>query len=275
MPSDACAYVTLVTNDDYRLGALALARSLRQANAAHPLIVMATAGAGDLDTLAAEGCRIVETRRPEFSDGFVRRHERESQHGNAPFTKGGKPDFHDPLDNFCKFRLWQMTDYRKLVFIDADAIVLRNVDRLFDYPAFTAAPNLYEALTDFGRMNSGVFVAEPSSRTYDSMMGELDAPGRFWRRTDQTFLQEFYPDWHGLPYTYNVLQYVYFNLPDLWHWPDLKILHYQYEKPWQAGHERCRQLQPLIDLWYSVLDGQPIPAQLPVLHGGSATGSAQ
>jgi alpha-N-acetylglucosamine transferase len=26
-------------------------------------------------------------------------------------------------------------------------------------------------------------------------------PDAFWPRTDQTFLQTFFPDWHGLPVT--------------------------------------------------------------------------
>ncbi len=166
------AYVTLVTNADYGRGALALARSLGQANAAHPLVVLATQDAGCLDELAAEGCRIIETARPELSAGFLERHARDHQHSVAPFTKGEKPTFHDPIDNFCKLRLWQMEDYRKVVFIDADAIVLKNVDRLFDYPAFVAAPNLYETVHDFNRMNAGVFVAEPGVATYQAMLAE-------------------------------------------------------------------------------------------------------
>ena len=71
-----------------------------------------------------------------------------------------------PLDNFCKLRLWQLTEHRRCVFIDADAIVLRNIDRLFSYPEFSAAPNVYESLADFHRLNSGVFVAEPSLATF-------------------------------------------------------------------------------------------------------------
>jgi alpha-N-acetylglucosamine transferase len=269
------AYVTLVTNADYGRGALALARSLRQAEAAYPLVVLASENAGFIDELAAEGCRIVETARPELSGGFLKRHSRQRQHEVAPFTKGEKPAFHDPLDNFCKLRLWQMEEYRKIVFIDADAIVLKNVDRLFDYPAFVAAPNLYETLHDFDRMNAGVFVAEPGAAIYEAMLAELDRPELFWRRTDQTFLEHFFPDWHGLPYTYNVLQYVFFNLPDLWLWAELKILHYQYEKPWQAGHGKCDDLKPLIDLWWRVFEGGAIPDDLPSPFTGAPKGSGQ
>ena len=50
------------------------------------------------------------------------------------------------------------------------------------------------------------------------MLARLDAPGAFWPRTDQTFLQAFFPDWHGLPIYDNLLQYVWFTLPELWDW---------------------------------------------------------
>jgi alpha-N-acetylglucosamine transferase len=114
------------------------------------------------------------------------------------------------------------------------------------------------------RLNSGVFVAQPSKATFAAMLEALDAPDAFWRRTDQTFLETWYPDWHGLPYTYNCLQYVYFNLPDLWQWPAIKVVHYQYEKPWAADHPRRAQLQPLIDLWWRLFEGGAPPDDLPV-----------
>ena len=253
------AYATLVTNADYALGALALARSLKRVSAGWPLVVMAKPGTPGLDQLQGEGCIVRETDRPALSEDFEARHSRAAQHARSPFTKGEKPEFHDPLDNFMKLRLWGLTAYERIVFIDADAIVVRNIDKLFGYPEFSAAPNLYETLQDMHRMNSGVFVAEPSGRTYEAMLERLDRPDVFWRRTDQTFLEAYYPDWHGLPYTYNALQYIFFNLPDLWHWPSIKVVHYQYEKPWQADHPKREQLAPLLDLWYRVLEGRPLP----------------
>jgi alpha-N-acetylglucosamine transferase len=245
----SCAYVTLVTNDDFALGARVLAKSIIAAGCRYPLVVLTTFEGPTLDPLRALGCDIRLVSPPEVSDGFKQRHAREQVHGKAPFTKGNKPAFHSPLDNFAKLRLWLLTEFETLVFLDADTMMLRACDRLFDYPAFSAAPNVYAELADFNRMNSGVFVAKPSADTYAAMLERLDAPEAFWRRTDQTFLQDFYPDWHGLPYTYNALQYVYFQLPELWNWPELKLLHFQYEKPWQADHPKRAQLQPLIDLW--------------------------
>jgi alpha-N-acetylglucosamine transferase len=145
------------------------------------------------------------------------------------------------------------------VFLDADTLVLQNIDRLFDYPEFSAAPNVYETLADFRRLNSGVFTARPNPATFDRMMARLDAPGAFWRRTDQTFLEDFFPAWHGLPVYDNMLQYVWLNLPELWHWPAIRVLHFQYDKPWQSPHPRAQALRPLIDLWHAYAGDGPVP----------------
>lgn len=255
------AYVTLVTNRDYAMGALALVRSLRLTGTEADIVVLHTGGVlkADLEPLAALGARLVGAELLPTTEAFNERHARAKLHGAAPFTKGNKPAFHTPLDNFAKLRLWQLTEYEKCVFIDADALVLKNIDRLFGYPEFSAAPNVYETLGDFHRLNSGVFTAKPCRETFTAMLEKLDRPEAFWKRTDQSFLQEFFPDWHGLPVFFNMLQYVWFNLPDLWDWKSISVLHYQYEKPWEQGHPKADKLQPLIDLWHAYHSGEGIP----------------
>ncbi len=254
------AYVTLVTNADFAMGAKALVTSLRATGTTADVVVMHTGGVSDLalSPLSDLGARLVQVELLPTSDAFNAAHARDALHGRAPFTKGCKPGFHTPLDNFAKLRLWQL-DYDRVVFLDADTLVLKSCDVLFDYPEFRAAPNVYESLADFHRMNSGVFTARPDPATFEAMVQALDQPGAFWRRTDQSFLQSFFPDWHGLPVTFNMLQYVWFNLPELWHWPSIHILHFQYEKPWQADHPRAAQLAPLIDLWKRYAAGDPPP----------------
>lgn len=268
-PGSRTAYVTLVTNRDYVFGASALLRSLRHSGTSADLVVLYTPGVDedDLSVLTAFEPRLGRCDRLPTSDAFNERHERGRLHKAAPFTKGGKPVFHTPLDNFVKLRLWQLTDYDKVVFIDADALVLKNLDKLFGYPEFCAAPNVYESLGDFHRMNSGVFTAVPGKATFAAMLERLDQPEAFWRRTDQTFLESYFPDWHGLPVYYNMLQYVWFNLPDLWDWRQVHVLHYQYEKPWQTGHDKADRLRPLIDLWQAFATGDGIPDDISALPG--------
>jgi alpha-N-acetylglucosamine transferase len=255
------AYVTLVTNADYAMGATALARSLRLTNTKAEIVVLHTGGVetSALRPLDQLNCRLIPVDHLPLSDAFNQRHARSNLHTAAPFTKGRKPAFHSPLDNFCKLRLWGLTEYDSCVFIDADAIVLRNIDRLFAYPEFSAAPNVYESLADFNRMNSGVFVAKPSVDTFEKMLTRLDQPEILWKRTDQTFLQAFFPNWHGLPVYFNMLQYVWFTMPELWDWQSISVLHYQYEKPWENDHPKADRLRPLIDLWQAFYTGEGVP----------------
>lgn len=261
-PRERHAWVTLVTGDAYACGAAALLRSLQMTRTGADLVVLHTAGvdAAALDRLRGRGARLVEADGLPTSPEFAVAHARDDLHRRAPFVKGGKPAFHTPLDNFVKLRAWQLEEYAKIVFVDADALVLRPCDRLFAYPEFSAAPNVYESLRDFHRLNSGVFVARPSAQTFERMLRAVDAPGAFWKRTDQTFLESFFPAWHGLPVFDNMLQYVWLNLPELWDWGSIRILHYQYEKPWQKPHPKAEALRPLIDLWQSYAAGGAVPA---------------
>ena len=252
------AYVTLVTKPAYVDGAVALANSLRLTGTRADFVVMHT-GAVDAEALAPLASATTRLHRVELLDtspAFNAAHDRARLHGAAPFTKGRKPDFHTPLDNFAKLRLWQLTEYDRIVYLDADTVVLQNIDILFDYPEFAAAPNVYQKLADFHRLNSGVFTARPSETTFAAMMAALDVPGVFWRRTDQTFLQSFFPGWHGLPVFFNTLQHVWVNLPDLWDWDSIRVLHYQYEKPWERDHPRPQQLAPLISVWHEFHAGR-------------------
>ncbi len=252
------AFVTLVSNAAYLPGAEALLRSLRLTGTQADLAVMHRGLDADAQArLSALGARLIRADLLPTSDVFDQAHARDALHARAAFLKGGKPDFHTPLDNFIKLRLWQL-DYDACVFIDADAIVLRPVDKLFDFPEFCAAPNVYDGLDGFGRMNSGVFTARPDPATFAAMMAHLDRPDVFWRRTDQTFLQDFFPDWQGLSIHHNLLQYVWTHMPQLWDWTQIRILHFQYEKPWQ-DHPKADSLRPLIDLWRQVAAGGPVP----------------
>ncbi len=257
------SYVTLIANADYLVGARALARSLQMCRAQWPLTALALDDVDGLEELEALGCRIVRVAPLPLSADFCARHTRSAQHAAAPFAKGNKPLFHNPLLNFVKLRLWELEEFERVVFLDADTLVVRNIDRLFGYPEFAAAPNLYESLADFHRLNSGVFVAQPSRRSFDDLLAALDQPDTFWRRTDQTFLESYFPEWHGLPYIYNTLQYVWFNLPQLWDWQRIHVIHYQYEKPWEPENPKRELLAPLIDAWWSVYTHGRLPANLP------------
>ena len=67
---------------------------------------------------------------------------------------------------FTKINSWLLVQYTKCVFLDADCVVLRNIDDLFDREELSAAPDA--GWPDC--FNSGVFVFQPSKDTFTKLM---------------------------------------------------------------------------------------------------------
>jgi lipopolysaccharide biosynthesis glycosyltransferase len=142
---------------------------------------------------------------------------------------------------FTKLRAWELVDYDRVVLLDADTLVLQNVDDLFERSGFAAGPDFF--LPD--RFNSGVMVLEPSRDTFAKMMKKLAEDGTY-DGGDQGFLNTFFTDWyamgveHRLPVGYNMAAFIYQFLnahETLKHTleREAKILHYLIQKPWQAS----------------------------------------
>ena len=76
---------------------------------------------------------------------------------------------------FSKLHAWRLTQYSKCVFLDADTLVLENVDELFDREELSAAPDI--GWPDC--FNSGVFVYEPSMDTFSNLLAMAQQTGSF------------------------------------------------------------------------------------------------
>lgn len=117
------AYVTVLhSSESYVCGAITLAQSLIQTRTRRDLILL-------LDTSISEPSRVALRR----SGWTLRSIERIR---NPRAEKNSYNEY-----NYSKFRLWQLTDYDKVIFIDADIIVLRNMDILFHFPQMSATGN--------------------------------------------------------------------------------------------------------------------------------------
>ena len=251
------AYITVVSNNNFIPGTIGLIRSLLYVKTCYPIVVGYTKEV-DIKPLKKYPVELVRLTLPELPDSFLKAHSTENIHKN-PFS-GVKPSFHSTVQNFIKLTIWKLTKYKKAIYLDSDIIIIKNIDELFEYPCFSAAPNLYTNIIDLNRMNSGVFVFKPDNKTYENMLKRLSIPDAFYKRTDQTFLQEFFPDWQGLPYIYNTLQYFYFRIPQIWKWENIKVIHYQYEKPWDTGHSKLDILADLIKIWRYIYEDGKIPS---------------
>lgn len=220
------AYITMMTNGDgYAPGVEALGRSLAATGTRERRVVMVTADVSlaARERLGAQGWEI-----------------REIEPVQNPLS--GKQLLFPRFGSvFAKLRAWELTEFDKMVWLDADTVVLHNVDELFTRPEISAAPDFLVP----DQFNSGVMVLEPSHATFARMMDALAAT-QSYDGGDQGFLNDFFGDWyagsgdHRLPSGYNIHHFIYQFMhghPTLKHKVEktAKIIHYTVQKPWQVA----------------------------------------
>eukprot|EP00300_Choanocystis_sp_HF-7_P000936 c10773_g1_i3.p1 GENE.c10773_g1_i3~~c10773_g1_i3.p1 ORF type:complete len:348 (+),score=53.00 c10773_g1_i3:78-1121(+) len=94
---------------------------------------------------------------------------------------------------YAKFRVWTMVQYEKVVFLDADTLILRNIDHLFEHQEFTAAAVWMGNNPNSPKTPSGGFwVVEPRMQTFELIKRYLagrDPCGMLWHNADMTMLK--------------------------------------------------------------------------------------
>ncbi|URE08726.1 Glycosyl transferase family 8 [Musa troglodytarum] len=176
------AYATILHSAErYVCGAIALARSIRSSGSARDLVILVdgTISEHDRSGLEAAGWKVRTMER-------IR-------------NPKAKRDAYNEW-NYSKFRLWQLTEYDKVVFLDADLLVLRNIDFLFALPEITAVGN------NAALFNSGVMVVEPSNCTFQLLMDHIDEITSY-NGGDQGYLNEIFTWWHRVPKSLNFLKH--------------------------------------------------------------------
>jgi alpha-N-acetylglucosamine transferase len=161
------AYVTLVATDIYAAGALVLAHRIRDMGSTVDLVCLVT---NDISTTVIE--HLSQLYKVVCVDTLT-----STDDDNLALL--GRPELNI---TFTKLHLWNLTDYDKLVFLDADTLPLRNVDDLFDRPNFSAAPDA--GWPDC--FNSGVFVTEPSEKDYHGLKKMAIEQGSFDGNNNKT-----------------------------------------------------------------------------------------
>uniref|UniRef100_A0A0E0CLY3 Hexosyltransferase n=1 Tax=Oryza meridionalis TaxID=40149 RepID=A0A0E0CLY3_9ORYZ len=102
--------------------------------------------------------------------------------------------------NYSKFWLWSLTEYDRVVFLDADLLVQRPMSPLFAMPEVSATAN-------HGTLfNSGVMVVEPCGCTLRLLMDHI-ADIDSYNGGDQGYLNEVFSWWHRLPSHANFMKH--------------------------------------------------------------------
>lgn len=218
------AYVTMMCGGDaYLAGVEALGRSIVETGSVIPRVVMVTSdvSAEARAALTEQGwwIRDIEPIKSPHSDQ------------EAIYARYAH--------SFTKLRVFELVEFDKVVFLDADTVVLSSIEELFDRPSLSAAPDFF--MPD--RFNSGVMVLDPSQRVFDELMNELgNSPS--YDGGDQGLLNSHWPNWWSMPVehrlspAYNLHHFVYQFMSS--HagllksfGQEIKIIHYTLQKPWQ------------------------------------------
>uniref|UniRef100_A0A4W4FSH4 glycogenin glucosyltransferase n=1 Tax=Electrophorus electricus TaxID=8005 RepID=A0A4W4FSH4_ELEEL len=246
------AFVTLATNVGYCMGSLVVGKCLRRYGTTRKLVVMVSPNISAATRLSLEDV-FDEVVVVDVLDSRDRAH----------LLCLGRPDLGI---TFTKLHCWTLTQYSKCVFLDADTLVLGNVDELFEREELSAAPDA--GWPDC--FNSGVFVFVPSLATHTQLLEQAHLHGSF-DGGDQGLLNSFFSDWaikdisKHLPFIYNLsANMLYTYLPAFCKYGhQAKIVHFLGKtKPWHLGYNQQptsglpswnsnRNLQRYVNLWWA------------------------
>ncbi|XP_070302060.1 glycogenin-2 isoform X1 [Salvelinus sp. IW2-2015] len=245
MPANQ-AFVTLATTDSYCMGALVVGQCLRRHRTTRQTVVMVSTNVSS-QARAALGHVFDQVLVVDVLDSGDQAH----------LSWLGRPELGV---TFTKLHCWTLTQYSKCVFLDADTLVLCNVDELFEREELSAAPD--PGWPDC--FNSGVFVFRPSLITHGRLLEHARQHGSF-DGGDQGLLNTFFSDWavrdisKHLPFVYNLSTIaVYTYLPAYQEYGhNAKIVHFLGSvKPWnlrsnsQTNQHTNSHLEEFVYQWW-------------------------
>jgi len=253
------AFVTLTTNDVYAVGAIVWAHSLRRQKTTRKIVAIVTPG------VAADMRRHLQ----EVCDDLLMVDVLDSQ-DEAHLALMKRPELGVTL---TKIHAWSLTQFSKCVFMDADTLVVDNIDDLFERDELSATPDI--GWPDC--FNSGVFVFKPSEETFQGLVRMAETEGSF-DGGDQGLLNSYFSTWsmspptHRLPFVYNMAANVtYSYLPAFKKFgQDVKVCHFLGAlKPWHHTFDDFSgKVQPIgnnyhvtsfLQLWWNIYRTELFP----------------
>ncbi len=229
------AYVTLLATDDFLYGTLTLWQSLIDVKSEYPQVVIINDNLSQ-KTLDALSLRKIKTH----SFPFLSYHKK-----NLDNIKGKWSS--NLLNTANKLNVFRLIEYEKIVYLDSDMLVMRNIDWLFERPHGSAVIDqgpLYDKYKQilewdlpreyYMNFNSGLLVIEPSEEIYNQAINIFNETPGF----DQEIIRKQWPNWINdkekqLPVNTSVFAirisfYLYSNIVNF---NDIYILHFVSQKP--------------------------------------------
>lgn len=231
MSKSKYCYVSVLSSESYLDGVLALNYSLAKTKPKHDFLVLVTNNLPKniLDSLSKHNIAFTEIQ--DIDNPTIIGEERRWNY------------------TYPKLNIFGLNQFDKLVYLDADMLILENIDELFDKPHMSAV-NAGGMLPDFlhwQQLNSGIMVVEPSTDLLLDMLskvGKIEKLEAGLSGSDQDFIQAYYPDWPNqtelhLDHGFNMFPIFIEQYKQLFGYDfgnsqkPIKILHYVGEiKPW-------------------------------------------
>jgi len=228
-------YITVLTNTKYIPGLKALKKSLFKTKTKYDL-----------------GILIPENKKQEFESILIQNKiiddrcfliTRPNIEVNYPPTF--KYLGHYWVDTFFKIQCSSCTEFKKVVLLDSDLLIVKNVDELFTKGHYSGVAADQVNHPNTSTLNSGVLVLEPSKKLHDRLLLCLKSVIKQsikidYKVGDQDVFNEAFPDWINhkelvLPETYNSFFYEINKMCKLYGYKkrDIKIAHFTGAiKPW-------------------------------------------
>ena len=160
-----------------------------------------------------------------------------------PPPDGGKGVFWRFLDQYTKLRIWTLdrppTSLKSIVYLDADTLVKRNFDELFDIPfVFSASPDVYLDNRGFSLgFNAGVLAIKPDSKVFSDMLTKIYRNDYKHNEAEQGFLNLYYGQQTiRLPHVYNSNLAIKSKSRQYWDaiQDQMRIVHFTLTKPFDV-----------------------------------------
>ncbi|HZY36653.1 MAG TPA: glycosyltransferase [Mucilaginibacter sp.] len=173
------SFVTFLGTDSFLPGVLALNQSLKTYNTRYQLMVLIT------DLVSPAYLEILKQKKIEYKRIEVIQNPHQLINDERNFKH-----------MFTKLRIFELVEFDKVVYLDADMLICQNIDVLFNMPHMSAvvAGGLYPGNESWKDFNAGFLVVEPDKALFDTLCSSMnylpsDDGG------DQGFLHAFYKDW--------------------------------------------------------------------------------
>lgn len=244
------SYVAFITNERYICGLNNLCKSLLLTKPRYPLTIVIPHNSSDEFTNSvianSYGANIVRVDRIEAHNDIT----------NKAYKHWG--------DTFFKLNVARLVQFKKVVMLDLDLLIMKNIDDLFERPHMSACASALVKNPDWQYLNSGLMVIEPSLDFFKELITNIDN-ARNASKTgdigDQDVFNFLYPNWFNtselrIPEEYNEFYRACYRLAKtLKHgWRDIKVIHYWgIIKPWHLSKKELVK-QYLINARYGRFD---------------------